>query len=166
MFPQSPKLIWLLQNVTTSTLKERVQGKNLTVQEAEFAYLRSFMSSQQQAAANPTNALLCEQLQAAFSDQSCFPVPNEGSDAFPKRMEKLARTCLESERNHYVKGAVLNGPLFESILVSMLAHRANVFQVSAFIARLGRASLTLMGIIRVDRLFEDGSGKTQSTTAV
>lgn len=131
VFPQSPKLMWLLQNTTTSMLKERVQGKNMTAQDAEAAYIRDVLASQQ----SGPNALLCDQLQAAFPDQTCFPLPKEGTEAFTKRMEKLVRVLLESERNRYAKGAVLNGPLFESILVSMLAHRDNVFQVRSCLLR-------------------------------
>jgi hypothetical protein len=162
-FPQSPKLVWLLQNTTTSTLKERVQGKNMTAQDAEAAYMRDVLAAQQ----SGPNALLCNQLQTAFPDQTCFPLPDENTESFTRRMEKLARVLLESERNRYAKGAVLNGPLFESILVSMLAHRDNVFQVCFWLARdvmAGEMARTYQQVM-LSRRSVAVSGRTQSTTA-
>lgn len=105
----------------------------MTAQDAEAAYMRDVLAAQQ----SGPSALLCNQLQSAFPDQTCFPLPDENTESFAKRMEKLVRVLLESERNRYAKGAVLNGPLFESILVSMLAHRDNVFQVCFMLPREG-----------------------------
>lgn len=165
MFPQKPKLLWLLQNVSTSTIKERVDGKKMTAQDAEAAYLRNVLTALQ-SGDNPKNALLTEQLQSAFPDQSCYTLPEEGTDVFTKRMDKLVRTVLESDRNKYAKGAVLNGPFFESILVSMLAHRDNVFQVRLVSRPNQRAHCkTLRFFIVNDRLFVVASGRIQSTTA-
>lgn len=125
-FPQSPKLLWLLQNVSTSELKERVGEKSLSIQEVEQTYLRNVLSELPPGSAA---AVLSDQLASHFSDQTCFSVPASTSSAFAKRMEKLAQALVDSGRNRYLKGVLLNGPLLSSILVSMLAHRPNPFKV-------------------------------------
>lgn len=125
-FPHSPKLVWLLRNLTTSDLKDRVGEKSLSMQEVELNYLRSAFSSLDPAS---SSAQFYDQFYSVFPEQSCFPVPAKDSSSFDKRIEKLSRTLIESGRNRYMKGVLLNGPLFSSILVSMLAHRPSVFQV-------------------------------------
>lgn len=130
-FPQSPKLTWLLQNVSTSDLKERVGEKNMTMHEVELSYLRNAFAA---VAPDSRAATLYEELLTVLPDQSCFPVPASDSSAYEKRIEKLARTLAESGRNRYLKGVLLNGPLFSSILVSMLAHRPNPFKVQMIVA--------------------------------
>lgn len=125
-FPQSPKLVWLLQNLSTSNLKDRVAEKNLSMQEVETSYLRNAFSA---LAPESSSAQFCEQLYSIFPEQTCFPLPASDVSSFEKRIEKLSRTLLESGRNRYLKGVMLNGPLLSSILVSMLAHRPNPFKV-------------------------------------
>jgi hypothetical protein len=126
-FPQQPKLMWLMQNVTTSDLKDRVGEKKQTMQEVEQTYLRNAFSSLDPAS---SGAQFYDLFYSVFPDQSCFPIPAASDkSAYDKRIDKLSRTLIESGRNRYIKGVLLNGPLFSSILVSMLAHRPNVFQV-------------------------------------
>ncbi|KAF1783552.1 P-loop containing nucleoside triphosphate hydrolase [Phytophthora cactorum] len=122
-FPQSPKLLWVLQNVTTGELKEQVQESGLSLQEAEQTYL-----------CNAFAALPQDSPGAAFS--KLFETRN---DAFEKRVEKLSRVFTDSIHNRYLKGVVLNGPLIGSIVVSMLAHRDNVFK--AFKGRIWKDSI-------------------------
>ncbi|KAF1330133.1 Interferon-induced guanylate-binding protein 1-like, partial [Globisporangium splendens] len=125
-FPQQPKLMWLMQNVTTSDLKDRVGGKKQTMQEVEQTYLRNAFSSLDPAS---SGAQFYELFYTVFPEQSCFPIPAANDKSvYNKRIDKLSRTLIESGRNRYIKGVLLNGPLFSSILVSMLAHRPNVFQ--------------------------------------
>ncbi|GLD93036.1 hypothetical protein PINS_up001628 [Pythium insidiosum] len=123
VFPHGPKLMWLLQNVTSNDLKDRVGEKNVSIQEVEQTYLRSVFANQP-----PHLVQLYEQLRAAFPDQICCPIPRPDSAAYNKRVDKLSRVLMESGRNRYLKGVMLNGPLFGSILVSMLAHRDNIYQ--------------------------------------
>ncbi|RLN80567.1 hypothetical protein BBJ28_00000167 [Nothophytophthora sp. Chile5] len=135
-FPQSPKLLWLLQNVTTSELKEQVQGSGLSLQDTEQVYLSNAMTAQP---ADSPGGAFCELFQSVFPDQACFTIPPKDSDAFPKRMEKLMRLFMDSIHNRYMKGVVLNGPLLGSIVVSMLAHRDNVFK--AFKGRIWKDTI-------------------------
>ncbi|GAB9469357.1 hypothetical protein Gpo141_00006637 [Globisporangium polare] len=123
-FPQSPKLVWLLQNLSTSNLKDSV-AKNLSMQEVENTYLRNAFST---LAPESSSAQFYEQLFPIFPEQSCFPLPPSDASTFEKRIEKFSRTLMESGRNRYLKGVLLNGPLLSSILVSMLAHRPNPFK--------------------------------------
>ncbi|TYZ60574.1 hypothetical protein PybrP1_006531 [[Pythium] brassicae (nom. inval.)] len=135
-FPQSPKLLWLLTNVSTSDLKERVGGKSLSIQEVEQTYLRNALC---EVAPGSSAAFLYDQLLAHFSDQTCYSLPASTSSAFTKRVEKLAQSLVDSGRNRYLKGVLLNGPLFSSILVSMLAHRPNPFK--AFKGRIWKDTI-------------------------
>ncbi|KAL4175828.1 hypothetical protein KRP22_000787 [Phytophthora ramorum] len=135
-FPQSPKLLWVLQNVTTSELKEQVQESGLSLQETEQTYLCSALAAQ------PTQspgAAFCTFFEAVYADQGCFAVPPRGSETFEKRIDKLSRSFTDSVHNRYLKGVVLNGPLIGSILVSMLAHRDNVFK--AFRGRIWKDTI-------------------------
>lgn len=118
--------MWLLQNLSTGDLKERVAEKNLSIVEVEQSYLRNAFC---EVAPGSNSAVLYDQLLAHFSDQTCFSLPPSTSNAFDKRMEKFSQTLIDSGRNRYMKGVLLNGPLFSSILVSMLAHRPNPFKV-------------------------------------
>ncbi|KAF1793131.1 P-loop containing nucleoside triphosphate hydrolase [Phytophthora cactorum] len=126
-FPQSPKLLWVLQNVTTGELKEQVQESGLSLQEAEQTYLCNAFAALPQ---DSPGAAFSKLFETVFPDQGCFAVPSRGTDAFEKRVEKLSRVFTDSIHNRYLKGVVLNGPLIGSIVVSMLAHRDNVFKDS------------------------------------
>ncbi|KAE9030979.1 hypothetical protein PR003_g9965 [Phytophthora rubi] len=135
-FPQSPKLLWVLQNVTTSQMKEQVQESGLSLQETEQTYLCNAL------AALPTHSPGAEFstfFEAVFPDQGCFAVPPIESDAFGKRLDKLSRVFTDSVHNRYPKGVVLNGPLIGSIVVSMLAHPDNVFK--AFRGRIWKDTI-------------------------
>ncbi|EGZ23816.1 hypothetical protein PHYSODRAFT_478442 [Phytophthora sojae] len=135
-FPHSPKLLWVLQNVTTSQVKEQVQESGLSLQETEQTYLCNAL------AALPTHspaAEFCTFFEAVFPDQGCFSVPPIESEAFSKRLDKLSRVFTDSVHNRYLKGVVLNGPLIGSIVVSMLAHRDNVFK--AFRGRIWKDTI-------------------------
>lgn len=94
--------------------------------EVENSYLRNAFSA---LAPESSSAQFYEQLFSIFPEQTCFPLPPSDASSFEKRIEKLSRTLLESGRNRYLKGVLLNGPLLSSILVSMLAHRPNPFKV-------------------------------------
>lgn len=135
-FPHSPKLLWVLQNVCSSEVKERVKESGLSLQETEQAYLCNAIAEQP---AGSQGSEFCEFFQVVYPDQACFTIPPKESDAFKKRVDKLTRTFLNSVHNHYVKGVVLNGPLFGSIIVSMLAHRDNVFK--AFRGRIWKDTI-------------------------
>lgn len=143
-FPQGPKLLWLLQDVTTGDLKERVGEKKISAQDVEQVYLQQVIAEQ---TPYSENAILCEQFLSVFRDQSCFVMPNVNSPAYAKRVDKLSRFFAESERNRYMKGVQLNGPLFCSILVSMLAHKSDIFQVRkslVFVNSLSHATCPFM----------------------
>ncbi|KAF4323444.1 hypothetical protein BBO99_00000023 [Phytophthora kernoviae] len=73
------------------------------------------------------------------SDTPPSYVPLRESDAFDKRVEKLVRLFMDSVHNQYMKGVVLNGPLIGSIVISMLAHRDNVFK--AFRGRIWKDTI-------------------------
>lgn len=118
--------MWLLQDVTTGDLKERVGEKKISAQDVEQIYFQQVIAEQ---TPYSENAILCEQFLSVFRDQSCFAMPSANSPAYPKRLDKLSRFFAESERNRYMKGVQLNGALFCSILVSMLAHKSDIFQV-------------------------------------
>ncbi|KAG3117475.1 hypothetical protein PI124_g4246 [Phytophthora idaei] len=135
-FPQSPKLLWVLQNVTTGELKEQVQESGLSLQEAEQTYLCNALAALPQ---DSPGAAFSKLFETVFPDQGCFAVPSRGTDAFEKRVEKLSRVFTDSIHNRYLKGVVLNGPLIGSIVVSMLAHRDNVFK--AFKGRIWKDSI-------------------------
>ncbi|KAG3019594.1 hypothetical protein PC121_g4736 [Phytophthora cactorum] len=135
-FPQSPKLLWVLQNVTTGELKEQVQESGLSLQEAEQTYLCNALAALPQ---DSPGAAFSKLFKTVFPDQGCFAVPSRGTDAFEKRVEKLSRVFTDSIHNRYLKGVVLNGPLIGSIVVSMLAHRDNVFK--AFKGRIWKDSI-------------------------
>ncbi|ETN22757.1 hypothetical protein, variant 2 [Phytophthora nicotianae INRA-310] len=124
-FPQSPKLLWVVQNVTTGELKEQVQESGLSLQEAEQTYLCNALAALPE---DSSSAFFSKLFETVFLDQGCFAVPPRGSEAFEKRVEKLSRVFTDSIHNRYLKGVVLNGPLIGSIVVSMLAHRDNVFK--------------------------------------
>ncbi|KAI9997242.1 hypothetical protein PInf_000682 [Phytophthora infestans] len=136
VFPQSPKLLWVLQNVTTGELKEQVQESGLSLQEAEQTYLCNALAALPGDSAGAEFSKLFESI---FPDQGCFAVPPTGTEAFEKRLEKLSRVFTDSIHNRYLKGVVLNGPLIGSIVVSMLAHRDNVFK--AFKGRIWKDSI-------------------------
>ncbi|TMW63296.1 hypothetical protein Poli38472_002237 [Pythium oligandrum] len=123
VYPHGPKLLWLLRNVTSGELKERVGDKNLTAQEVEHSYLRKAFADQ-----SGDIAAFDEQFRNAFPEQFLCALPPEDSSAYDKRVEKLLRTLMESGKNRYAKGVQLNGPLFGSLLVSMLAHRDNIYK--------------------------------------
>ncbi|RMX69572.1 hypothetical protein DD238_002240 [Peronospora effusa] len=124
-FPQAPKLLWVLQNVTTSELKEQVQKSGLSLQETEHAYLCKALATLPK---DSPSAELSKLFESTFSEQGLYAVPPRESDAFEKRMEKLLRVFTDSIHNRYLKGIVLNGPLLSSIAVSMLARREDVFK--------------------------------------
>ncbi|CAI5704223.1 unnamed protein product [Peronospora effusa] len=124
-FPQAPKLLWVLQNVTTSELKEQVQKSGLSLQETEHAYLCKALATLPK---DSPSAELSKLFESTFPEQGLYAVPPRESDAFEKRMEKLLRVFTDSIHNRYLKGIVLNGPLLSSIAVSMLARREDVFK--------------------------------------
>ncbi|KAG7385312.1 hypothetical protein PHYPSEUDO_001614 [Phytophthora pseudosyringae] len=135
-FPQSPKLLWVLQNVTTAELKEQVQESGLSLQETEQTYLCNALAALPE---DSPGAGFNKLFETVFPDQGCFAVPPRGTEAFEKRVEKLSRVFTDSIHNRYLKGVVLNGPLVGSIVVSMLAHRDNVFK--AFKGRIWKDSI-------------------------
>ncbi|KAG7394503.1 hypothetical protein PHYBOEH_005082 [Phytophthora boehmeriae] len=135
-FPHSPRLLWLLQNVSTLALKEQVQETGLSLQETEQTYLCNALAAQPEGSPGENFSKL---FQSAFPDQMCFIIPSRESDAFEKRVEKLTRLFMDSVHNQYAKGVVLNGPLIGSIVVSMLAHRDNVFR--AFRGRIWKDTI-------------------------
>ncbi|OWZ22091.1 NADdependent malic enzyme [Phytophthora megakarya] len=135
-FPQSPKLLWVLQNVTTSELKEQVQESGLSLQETEQTYLCNALAALPE---DSPAARFSKLFENVFPDQGCFAVPPRESNAFEKRIDKLSRVFTDSIHNRYLKGVVLNGPLIGSIVVSMLAHRDNVF--TAFRGRIWKDSI-------------------------
>jgi hypothetical protein len=138
-FTQSPKLLWVLQNVTTSELKDQVQESGLSLQEAEQTYLCNALAALPEGSPAASFSKLFE---SVFPDQGCFTIPPRGSEAFEKRVDKLSRSFMDSVHNRYLKGVVLNGPLIGSVVVSMLAHRDDVFKVHWYLSVVRRA-LTL-----------------------
>lgn len=135
-FPHSPKLLWILQNVSSSEVKEQVKESGLSLQDTEQAYLCNAIAEQP---AGAPGSEFCAFFQVVYPDQACFTIPPRESDAFEKRVDKLRRTFMDSVHNRYVKGVVLNGPLIGSIIVSMLAHRDNVFK--AFRGRIWKDTI-------------------------
>ncbi|DAZ94136.1 TPA: hypothetical protein N0F65_010380 [Lagenidium giganteum] len=135
VFPHGPKVMWMMQNVSTSELKERY-GKAAATAEMEQTYVREVLGNQ---APGTAVGQFCDQFLAAFPDQSCFPMPAFDSTAFVKRSEKLNRFIVESGRNRYNKGVLLNGPLLGSLLVSMLAHQNSIAQ--AFRGKIWRETI-------------------------
>ncbi|GMF29329.1 unnamed protein product [Phytophthora lilii] len=135
-FPQSPKLLWVLHNVSTSELKEQVQETGLSLQETEQTYLCNALAALSEG--SPA-AAFSKLFASVFPDQGAFAVPAHGSDVYEKRLEKLSRVFTDSVHNRYLKGVVLNGPLIGSIVVSMLAHRDNVFR--AFRGRIWKDTI-------------------------
>eukprot|EP00644_Phytophthora_capsici_P004362 jgi/Phyca11/7195/fgenesh1_pm.PHYCAscaffold_17_\ len=135
-FPQAPKLLWVLENVTTGELKEQVQETGLSLQEVEQTYLCNALAALPE---DSPSAGFSKLFETVFPDQGCFAVPPRGTETFEKRVEKLSRVFTDSIHNRYLKGVVLNGPLIGSIVVSMLAHRDDVFK--AFKGRIWKDSI-------------------------
>ncbi|KAJ8556669.1 hypothetical protein ON010_g9296 [Phytophthora cinnamomi] len=123
-------------NVTTSQLKEQVQESGLSLQETEQTYLCNALAALPM---HTPGAEFSTFFEAVFPDQGCFTVPPIESEAFGKRLDKLSRVFTDSVHNRYLKGVVLNGPLIGSIVVSMLAHRDNVFK--AFRGRIWKDTI-------------------------
>ncbi|CAH0520096.1 unnamed protein product [Peronospora belbahrii] len=125
-FPQSPKLLWVLQNVTINELKEQMKESGLSRQETEQTYLCNALAALPK---NSPEAALSKLFESVFPDQNLFVMPPRGSETFEKQVGKLSRLFTDSIHNRYHNKIVLNGPLVCSIAVSMLAHRENVFKV-------------------------------------
>ncbi|CAI5743435.1 unnamed protein product [Hyaloperonospora brassicae] len=125
-FPQSPKLLWVLQNVSTSELKQHVQESGLSLQETEEAYLCNALAALPE---DSPGVGFVRLLGKVFPDQGCFAVPPRESEAFQKRVEKLSRVFTQSVHNRYLDSIVLNGPLIGVLMASMLARRDNISTV-------------------------------------
>ncbi|KAL7689513.1 putative guanylate-binding protein [Plasmopara halstedii] len=124
-FPQKPKLLWVLQNVSAGELKEQIQKSELSLQEMEQTYLCNALATLPDGS---PYAQATKFYETAFSDQKCFTMPQIGIELFKKRLEKLMRVLTDSIQNRYSNGVILTGPLLGSIIVSMMAHSDNVYK--------------------------------------
>ena len=116
----------MLQNVSTSELKEQMQS-GLSQHEIEQEYLCNALAALPE---DSPGAEVSRLLGTVFPDQGCFAVPPKESEAFEKRVEKLLRVLTQSVHNRYFETIVLNGPLIGALMVSMLAHRDSISKVN------------------------------------
>ncbi|TDH65732.1 hypothetical protein CCR75_003603 [Bremia lactucae] len=123
-FPQSPRLLWVLQNVTTAKIKEKVQESGLSLQQIEQTYMCNALAALTD---DSPSARAIKLFEAIYSNSRCFPVPPKETEAFKSRVEKLLRVLTDPIHNIYHKNMVFNGPLAGFVLVTMLSCRDNVF---------------------------------------